>query len=96
MIVNGWIILAVDRGNDGWILDHSENLAQMLTEGIGAEDNNIYMDPNRRPGLYRIDTIKISGGGWSGGDSPEWDAPEISGRWVPLMRWKDNGAGYPV
>ena len=72
-----WIILAVDRDNDAFILDADTGFweLELLTEHW-AEDNGITLERSLSMGLWRMTNIVIT--------PTSDDDPDISGTWEKL------------
>ena len=92
-----WIIVAINRNDQGVVLDASQGFYDVDLLGVNgddADDCGIYMPRPPLsipypPGVYRITKIKISPGGWSGApDSQEFDGAEISGAWEQITTWE--------
>ncbi len=91
--VKGWVIMSFVDG-DAWILDSSENLKSegFFPEGPLAIDNNFHIPRDLNPKcVYRVSNLQYVGG--EQGRSGDWESPEMSGDWTPMLVW--NGEGLP-
>jgi hypothetical protein len=86
-----WIIVAIDRFDNAWILDASIGFvtsALLFEDGAGAEDNHLFVPDGLSPGLYMVENGKIvEGGQVTCYDETSFEPHEISGEWTLIASW---------
>src|SRR3954462_15990259 len=78
-----WIIVAVDRYGDGWIMDAAQGFYDTdVFIGSIADDNGIAVPPGTGVGIYRMTDVDLD---WrEDEDSREVLGPLIDGKWETI------------
>ena len=59
-----WIIVAMDRHGEGWIMDAASGFdaCDLLPNGNMCCDNGVAVPDGKPVGLYRLDNVRVGGG----------------------------------
>ena len=84
-----WLIVAVDGGGDGWIMDSAPGFdaCDLLPNANSCEENGVVVPSGLPVGIYRLDNVRVSGGDLvqcAGGDDYYTDIEIWSDKWLRL------------